>query len=43
MQTLGEPVTVRKWNLSGLSTDQFSVDNGIVVFNARRWPLMIDP
>ena len=23
--------------------DSFSVDNGIIVDNARRWPLMIDP
>ncbi len=22
---------------------QFSVDNGVIVANARRWPLMIDP
>lgn len=42
-QALGEPVTIRKWNLSGLPTDNFSVDNGIIVFNSRRWPLLIDP
>jgi dynein heavy chain len=41
--TLGDPVLIRKWNIEGLPTDQFSVDNGIIVFNARRWPLMIDP
>ncbi|CAM9229232.1 unnamed protein product [Discosporangium mesarthrocarpum] len=41
--TLGEPVLVRQWNIDGLPTDGFSVDNGIIVFNARRWPLMIDP
>lgn len=40
---LGEPVTIRQWNLCGLPTDQFSVDNAVVVFNSRRWPLMIDP
>lgn len=34
---------VRQWNIDGLPTDGFSVDNGIIVFNARRWPLMIDP
>ncbi|GBG33042.1 Dynein heavy chain 7, axonemal [Hondaea fermentalgiana] len=42
-QTLGDPVTVRSWNVNGLPTDAFSVDNAIVLFNSRRWPLMIDP
>ena len=41
--TLGDPVQIRQWNIDGLPTDNFSVDNGIIVFNARRWPLMIDP
>ena len=41
--TLGDPVKIRQWNIDGLPTDNFSINNGIVVFNARRWPLMIDP
>ncbi|CAM9368513.1 unnamed protein product [Chrysoparadoxa australica] len=41
--TLGDPVKIRQWNIDGLPTDGFSVDNGIIVFNARRWPLIIDP
>ncbi|CAM9634607.1 unnamed protein product, partial [Choristocarpus tenellus] len=41
--TLGDPVLIRQWNIDGLPTDGFSVDNGIIIFNARRWPLMIDP
>jgi len=41
--TLGDLVKIRQWNIDGLPTDSFSVDNGIIVFNARRWPLMIDP
>eukprot|EP00614_Pseudopedinella_elastica_P018404 CAMPEP_0172648382 /NCGR_PEP_ID=MMETSP1068-20121228/241239_1 /TAXON_ID=35684 /ORGANISM="Pseudopedinella elastica, Strain CCMP716" /LENGTH=2530 /DNA_ID=CAMNT_0013462701 /DNA_START=4 /DNA_END=7593 /DNA_ORIENTATION=- len=41
--TLGEPVKIRGWNVDGLPVDGFSVDNGIIVFSARRWPLMIDP
>ena len=41
--TLGDPVQIRQWNIDGLPTDSFSTDNGIIVFNARRWPLMIDP
>lgn len=42
-QTLGEPVKVRAWNIAGLPVDNFSIDNGIIVYNSRRWPLMIDP
>ena len=43
LTTLGDPIQIRKWNLQGLPTDAFSIDNGIAVFNSRRWPLMIDP
>jgi len=43
IKTLGDPVRIRQWNIEGLPTDDFSVDNAITVFNARRWPLMIDP
>ena len=41
--TLGEPVKIRDWQISGLPVDGFSVDNGIIVDSTRRWPLMIDP
>ena len=41
--TLGDPVKIRAWQIAGLPVDTFSVDNGIVVSNSRRWPLMIDP
>lgn len=40
---LGEPVEIRAWNIFGLPTDSYSIENGIIVKNARRWPLMIDP
>ncbi|KAG8243033.1 Dynein heavy chain 7, axonemal [Homalodisca vitripennis] len=43
MAILGQPVEIRAWNIFGLPTDSFSIDNGIIVKNARRWPLMIDP
>lgn len=43
ISTLGEPVQIRAWNINGLPTDSFSVENGIIISNARRWPLMIDP
>ncbi|XP_032823200.2 dynein axonemal heavy chain 3 [Petromyzon marinus] len=41
--TLGDPTTVRAWQIAGLPVDSFSVDNGIIVTNSRRWPLAIDP
>jgi dynein heavy chain len=41
--TLGEQVKIRQWTISGLPTDSFSIENGIITANARRWPLMIDP
>lgn len=42
-KVLGDPVAIREWNINGLPSDLFSVDNGIVVSQARRWPLCIDP
>ncbi|KAM5227717.1 LOW QUALITY PROTEIN: dynein axonemal heavy chain 3 [Ctenodactylus gundi] len=41
--TLGDPVKIRAWQIAGLPIDSFSIDNGIIVSNSRRWPLMIDP
>ncbi|GFR52768.1 hypothetical protein Agub_g15379 [Astrephomene gubernaculifera] len=40
---LGDPVKIRSWTIDGLPNDAFSIDNAIMVANARRWPLMIDP
>ena len=36
-KTLGEPIKIRAWNIAGLPTDNFSIDNGVIVDNARRW------
>lgn len=41
--TLGDAVKIRAWNIAGLPTDSFSVENGIIISNSNRWPLMIDP
>ncbi|XP_034243583.1 dynein heavy chain 3, axonemal isoform X2 [Thrips palmi] len=43
IDVLGDPVSIREWNIAGLPVDSFSVENGIIVTQARRWPLMIDP
>ncbi|XP_074514231.1 dynein axonemal heavy chain 7 isoform X2 [Sebastes fasciatus] len=43
MNSLGDPVKIRGWTIAGLPSDSFSIDNGIIISNARRWPLMIDP
>ncbi len=29
--TLGEPVVIRAWNIAGLPSDSFSVENGIIL------------
>uniref|UniRef100_G3NCJ3 Dynein axonemal heavy chain 7 n=1 Tax=Gasterosteus aculeatus aculeatus TaxID=481459 RepID=G3NCJ3_GASAC len=43
MNSLGDPIKTRAWTIDGLPSDSFSIDNGIIISNARRWPLMIDP
>lgn len=40
---LGNPVLLRQWNIDGLPSDNFSLENGIIIFKSRRWPLCIDP
>ena len=42
-KTLGNDVTIRQWGIAGLPSDKLSVENGIIMFKSRRWPLMIDP
>lgn len=42
-QTLSDPVKVRTWTLAGLPSDAHSVQNGLIMNTARRWPLLIDP
>ena len=40
---LSEEVQMREWEDNGLPADKLSRENGILIFNCRRWPLVIDP
>lgn len=40
---LGDPYVIQQWNNEGLPRDTVSTENGILVNEGRRWPLMIDP
>ncbi|XP_075319652.1 dynein axonemal heavy chain 6 [Odontesthes bonariensis] len=40
---LGDPYVIHQWNTEGLPRDTVSTENGILVTEGRRWPLMIDP
>lgn len=36
-KTLGDPIKIRAWNIAGLPSDAFSIDNAVIVSNSRRW------
>ncbi|XP_076263714.1 dynein heavy chain at 16F [Rhynchophorus ferrugineus] len=43
INVLADPYDIRTWNACGLPRDVVSTENAIMVTQAGRWPLMIDP
>lgn len=43
VKILGEAYTIRTWIMHGLPRDEVSIENGLIVTQSSRFPLMIDP
>lgn len=42
-EILEDPVQTKTWTAASLPNDNLSIENAIIMFKSRRWPLMIDP
>lgn len=42
-EVLGEDVKIVNWTSNGLPSDDFSVENGIIMDYSDRWCLCVDP
>lgn len=42
-QVLVDDATVASWVREGLPSDPTSMQNGTILTNSERWPLMMDP
>lgn len=40
---LEDPVQTKTWTANALPNNNLSIENAIIMFKSRRWPLMIDP
>ena len=43
MKIMEDPVVTKTWTVAQLPSDNLSIENAIILFTSRRWPLMIDP
>ena len=43
IKLLEDKVKTKIWTAASLPNDNLSIENGIIMFKSRRWPLMIDP
>ena len=42
-EILGQQVKIVQWTSNGLPSDEFSIENAIMLDHSERWSLMIDP
>jgi dynein heavy chain len=42
-KTIGNAVQIQNWNLKGLPNDSVSRESAIIIYNAPKYPLIIDP